>query len=193
MPVHQARSIQSVTTDPGERTVSPALDVHALYDAHATSLRGLLLRLGGPGTDPDDMLQDVFVVALRRQAEFQQWRDARGWLHGISVKVAQAARRKARLRRFLGLESQDEPAAAYTPEHAVLQAEARQLVHAALEGLSEKKRTVFVLFELEGWSGEEIARAVGIPPNTVWTRLHHARREFLDRLKRIKEPSHARD
>ena len=41
------------------------------------------------------------------------------------------------------------------------------------------RRSAFVLFEIEGLSGEEIARIQSIPLNTVWTRLHHARREFF--------------
>ncbi len=49
--------------------------------------------------------------------------------------------------------------------------------------MSEKKRTVLVLFELEGLSGEEIAATVGAPLKTVWTRLHAARREFLKALE----------
>ena len=45
--------------------------------------------------------------------------------------------------------------------------------------MSEVRRTTFILFEIEGYSGEEIAEMQGIPLNTVWTRLHHARKEFL--------------
>ena len=43
-------------------------------------------------------------------------------------------------------------------------------------------REVFVLFELEGLSGPEISEALGIPLKTVWTRLHHARKDFEQRL-----------
>ena len=45
--------------------------------------------------------------------------------------------------------------------------------------MAEARRTAFVLFEIEGLSGDEIARIQSIPLNTVWTRLHHARREFF--------------
>ena len=45
--------------------------------------------------------------------------------------------------------------------------------------MAEARRTAFVLFEIEGLSGDEIARIQDIPLNTVWTRLHHARREFF--------------
>jgi RNA polymerase sigma-70 factor (ECF subfamily) len=45
--------------------------------------------------------------------------------------------------------------------------------------MDEERRTAFVLFEIDGLSGEEIARIQDVPLNTVWTRLHHARREFF--------------
>jgi len=47
-----------------------------------------------------------------------------------------------------------------------------------LERMTQKKRDVFVLFELQGFLGEEIAEQLQIPVDTVWTRLHHARIEF---------------
>ena len=48
-----------------------------------------------------------------------------------------------------------------------------------LSRLSAKKRTVLVLFEIEGLRVDEIARIVDCPENTVWSRLHHARVELL--------------
>jgi RNA polymerase sigma-70 factor (ECF subfamily) len=53
----------------------------------------------------------------------------------------------------------------------------------ALFELSPKKREVFVLVALEGLSGEEVATTLGIPVNTVWTRLHHARSELRHALE----------
>jgi len=47
-----------------------------------------------------------------------------------------------------------------------------------LKRLHPKKRMVLVLFEIEGLPIEEIARVVGCPENTVWSRLHHARAEL---------------
>ena len=53
-----------------------------------------------------------------------------------------------------------------------------RVFQALVAKMSEKLRTTFVLFEIEGYSGEEIARIQDIPLGTVWTRLHHARKEF---------------
>ena len=53
-----------------------------------------------------------------------------------------------------------------------------------LSRLSNKKRTVLVLFEVEGLRVDEIARIVDCPENTVWSRLHHARSEMLKMAKK---------
>src|SRR6185312_14550791 len=65
-----------------------------------------------------------------------------------------------------------------TPEGQLQQAQAQVQVAKILERMRPKKREVFALFEIEGLSGEEIARRVGCPVDTVWTRLFHARKEF---------------
>ena len=64
------------------------------------------------------------------------------------------------------------------PEQEAFRREASLLVSAALEGMSVKKRIVFVYHELCGMGPLEIAEALRISPNTVRSRLHHARLEF---------------
>jgi RNA polymerase sigma-70 factor (ECF subfamily) len=58
----------------------------------------------------------------------------------------------------------------------------------ALERLSEPKRIVLLLAETEGLSSDDIAAALHIPVGTVWTRLHHARRDLRRLLGRDGEP-----
>jgi RNA polymerase sigma-70 factor (ECF subfamily) len=50
--------------------------------------------------------------------------------------------------------------------------------------MGRKKREVFALYELEGCSGEEIAERVGCKLETVWTRLHYARKDFARLVKK---------
>jgi RNA polymerase sigma-70 factor (ECF subfamily) len=65
-------------------------------------------------------------------------------------------------------------------------------VYAALNRLGEKKRTVFVLFELEELSGEEIAALINCPVKTVWSRLASARIEFADAVRLLSHEGDAR-
>jgi RNA polymerase sigma-70 factor, ECF subfamily len=159
-------------------------DLKALYDEHAAFVRRVIVRLGAPPSDVDDLLQEVFLVALKKLGSFEGRSTHRTWLYGVAVKVATGARRRSKVRAFLGLDSGPEPADAYTPVQALERREAQLQVQGALNKMSEKKRAVFILFEIEGLSGEEIAEAVGCPVKTVWTRLYHARQEFLRQLRR---------
>ena len=65
-----------------------------------------------------------------------------------------------------------------TPLHELESREAERIVADVLQKMAPKKREVFALYELESLSGEEIAERVGCPVATVWTRLHHARKDF---------------
>lgn len=155
-----------------------AATVAELYQREAAGIRSALARLAGWGIDPDDLLQEVFVVALRRRDALESADSPRSWLYGVAAKIASDHRRRHRLRRFLGLEAAPELLAPSGPIEAVEAAETRARVYAALDRLSTRKREVLVLYEMEGLSGEEIAQAVGCPVKTVWTRLFHARRAF---------------
>jgi RNA polymerase sigma-70 factor, ECF subfamily len=150
----------------------------ALYVQEVSFTRAALVRLRGPGPDVEDLLQDVFLVAHRRWPELRQRAEPRGWLYGVCVRVVAAKRRREKLRRTFGLETVAEPASHGTPASALDRTEATRRLYALLDKLPEKQRAVFVLFELEGCSGEQIAEAVGCPLQTVWTRLFHARKNL---------------
>lgn len=153
-----------------------------LYAKHCRRIHGLLIRLGVASHDAEDALHDTFMVAWRRLESLRDPKAFGAWLNGIAVRVAAASRRRARVRRFVGLDTVNEPAEPMTPASALEAQCAHQLVQRALDGMADKKRTVFVLFELQEMTGQEIALAVGCPLKTVWTRLFHARREFLARV-----------
>ncbi len=159
-------------------------DLRRLYLEHADFVRGAVLRLGGPRADVDDLVHDVFLVALRKRAEFEGRSSRKTWLYGIALKVVAGARRRSRVRRFFGLESVPEPMDSLTPARLFEQREAAAQLYAILDGMAEKKRVVFILYEIEGLSGEEIAEVAGCPIKTVWTRLHHARRELSEAVAR---------
>ena len=168
----------------------PALE--SLYSEHAAFVRDLMARLLGPGGDAEDQRQEVFLIAWRRLDTLRRGVPARAWLCGIALRVAAAARRRARLRQFLGLEQAWAVAGGGTPGTAFESAEASRLVYSILDTIAEKKRTAFILFEIQGLSGQEISEAMSCPPKTVRTRLFHARREFLRELKRRQDRERAR-
>jgi RNA polymerase sigma-70 factor (ECF subfamily) len=165
-------------TDDGADDAHAAL--RSLYRDTAPWLRTTLTRLTWPAAPVDDFLHDVFIVALRRRAELLRADSGRAWLYGITVKVASDKRRRHALWSFVGLDAAGLPAAASRPHDDLERAQAEALLHRGLSQLSAVKREVFVLFELDGLTGPEIAQALGVPLTTVWNRLHHARRELLE-------------
>lgn len=161
------------------------LAVKQLYVAHAAELRLATVRLAGRDLDPDDLLQEVFLVALRRPAELLGADAPRAWLYGVAVKVAATRRRTVRVRRFFGFDEVAELPSAESSSRTVEQKDASKRVDQVLQKLSDKKREVLVLYELQGLPGEEIAAALQIPLKTVWTRLFHARKDFAAELSRL--------
>lgn len=182
-----ANETGSLTGLPAESDggVREMADLARLYEAHAPFVRDLAARLVGPAGDPEDLVQEAFVIAWRRQDALARGVPARAWLTGILLKLVQASRRARRVRRFLGLDAAAGVADAASPSGAFERREASRLVYEALDGLSDKKRTVFVLFELQELTGPEIAEALGCPVQTVKTRLFYARQEFEKRLRAL--------
>ena len=168
-----------------ESELSPTEAVRRLYVTHAAELRLGAARLAGRDLDPDDLLQEVFMVALRKHADVLTADSPKAWLYGVAVKVAASRRRTAKVRRCFGLDDVAEVASPESPTRTMEQRDASKRVEQVLSKLSDKKREVLVLFELQGLPGEEIAAALQIPLKTVWTRLFHARKEFAAELARL--------
>jgi RNA polymerase sigma-70 factor (ECF subfamily) len=74
------------------------------------------------------------------------------------------------------------PSASLLSEPAFSEDLAKQRIAQALGSLPEGERTVFVLYEMEGVPGKQIAEIVKCPEATVWRRLHYARRSFREAL-----------
>jgi len=153
------------------------LDVRAAYDEHADFVWRSLSRLGVREADLPDLLQECFVVVHRRRAEWDG-RPLRGWLWGICLNLARNERRRA---RRAPLDVVREPVAA--PDDALEAARARARAERMLARLEPEKRAVFVMFEVEGMSGKQIAETLGIALGTVHSRLHAARKQLATMLE----------
>lgn len=137
--------------------------------------------LGGRPADADDLTQDVFLVVRRKLATFDG-ANVGGWLYRITQRTVRDHRQAAWSRRFQCTEGQPLDVAARSPgpdpSQVLERRQSQQILCDLLGRMTQKRRSIFIQFEIEGYSGEEIAHREGIPVNTVWTRLHHARRDF---------------
>lgn len=154
----------------------------ALYDEWFDHVVRWLRALGAPAADREDLAQEVFLVVRRRLHAFDG-RNVAGWLYRIAGRQVSAHRRRRWFRSVISrrpaVELDELPDAASGPAAEVESADKRRVLARLLERMSETRRATFMLFEIEGYSGEEIAGMQGIPVATVWTRLHHARKEFF--------------
>jgi RNA polymerase sigma-70 factor (ECF subfamily) len=180
-------------TDSESTPSRPALDIDALYLEHAPFIGRVLVRLVGDGSHVDDLIQETFIIAFRKRDSFDGRSAPRTWLYGIAARLASRHRRG--LGRWLRARGAlaDEPTVALPaqPDRELDRARAAAVVRGALDRLPFKQREVFVLYELEEIEGAEIAALLGVPVNTVWTRLHHGRKRFQDVLrKQVRKVDH---
>lgn len=164
------------------RPVAAALTLEEVYRDHFDFVFRQAMRLGGPGIDAEDAAQEVFMVVARKLHTFDATSLVTTWLYGITLNVVRAQRRRLRIRRLFELgEDKSE-----VPVRSVDRAEvldAHRIAYEILDKLAPKKREVFILAEFEGLSCEEIARLCDTKTETVWSRLHYARKEFSERLQ----------
>lgn len=150
-----------------------------LYQDHARFVWRRLQQMGVRESDLEDALQEVFVVAFRNLATFDPHRaKPTTWLFGIALNVARNLTRGLR-RSEAHLEYTSEPQAEArhgSPEELLCHRQRQELLAKLLAALPLEHRTTFVLFELEGMSGNEIAEQMQVPVGTVRSRLFNARK-----------------
>lgn len=154
-------------------------DLHRDY--HPVAAR-FLRRMGVLPGELDDACQEVFVQIFRYLARFEQRSDFKTWLYKLCLSQAGRVRRRRRLHTALDwlLGRGDVPG---THELEWSASQTAQRVRQVLERMKPMHQEVFVLFELEGVAGEQIARILRCRPATVRRRLHYARQEFETLLR----------
>ena len=167
-------------------TVEDSLDLCVVYRQHAHDVMRWATRLTGRPEDAGDITQEVFCVVQRK---LKGWRRGQArlstWLFRITEHVTRARRRKERVYQFFFGEREvpdDAASLERSPDEQLGAKRDSAAVYRALDQLSADDRTVLVLFELEGMSGEEVAELTGAKLSNVWVRLHRARKRFAEKL-----------
>jgi RNA polymerase sigma-70 factor (ECF subfamily) len=150
---------------------------HALFEAHADYVYRLARHFGIADRDADDVVQEVFVIVLRRLPEYEPRAAMRTWLYAIVWRVASDHRQRAYQRRErLGVSLPEEPAEpAHAPDASAARSDARRRLEQALAALPEEQRVVFLSYEVEELPMETIADGLGCPLKTAYSRLRLAR------------------
>lgn len=158
-----------------------ALAFTELFHSHHREVQGLVLRmLAGSRRDAEDVVQEVFLQVFRSLPAFKGQSRLSTWVYRVAVNVTLMHRRALRSRPQLHHGEPVELPGEASPLPDELAERARRVaaLDRLLDQLSEKKRTVFILHDLQGLSPEQIGQVVGAPVLTVRTRLFYARREL---------------
>jgi RNA polymerase sigma-70 factor (ECF subfamily) len=162
------------------------MDLPQIYEQHADFVWRTVRRLGVAEAEAGDAVQDVFLLVHAHLSEFEGRSSLKTWLFAISRSVARQRRMSARRAPALYAEGGVDDAldlradVARGAEHN----EKVALLAAILMPLPPEQRNVFILFEIEEWTGQEISEALTIPIGTVYSRLELARKAFRAGLQR---------
>lgn len=184
----RALELRDDFADEPRATMSRAdLRLRSLVDEYFDFVWRSLRALGVPPSTADDAAQQVFLVAAQKLETIERGAE-RAFLFSVARGIA-ANERRSRLRRREVVD-EEIPIAMLDespdPEDAYSRSEARGLLEQIMESMDDKSRPVFVLFELEGLTTNEIAVTLGIPLGTVGSRLRRARTHFDLRVAKIR-------
>lgn len=152
-----------------------------LIEMYQPRVARLAHRLLGWSGEVDDVVQDVFLAALRSGHRFRRDASIWTWLSAITLNCCRSRHRRLAVvdrvfRLIRGSEASD-PADA-----PVLQDETAREVRGAVARLALKDREVIVLFYLEHRTVAQMSELLGASPNAIEVRLHRARRKLRERL-----------
>lgn len=158
-----------------------------LRDARPRVL-ALAIRMLRDRDEAEDVAQEVLMKVCRYLGRFEERSAFSTWLHRIAVNATLDRLRRHHEHAPAVVEDEDRPQTPVeaideeTPEVVMERHETGEVVHEAMDSLSESHRQVIFLREFEDRSYGEIARAARCPVGTVMSRLHHARRRLAETL-----------
>jgi RNA polymerase sigma-70 factor (ECF subfamily) len=157
-----------------------------VYRASFADVARWVRALGAKDSDVEDLTQEVFIIVRRKLPSFDGL-NLQGFLYRIAQRTVRDYRRSAWFRNLLGKRSSLPELTSPNPNglQKLEHTERRRALESILARMSEKRRTTFVLFEIEGYSGQEIAQIQSLPLKTVWTRLYHARKAFVEMVSEL--------
>jgi RNA polymerase sigma-70 factor (ECF subfamily) len=170
--------MNAATLVPPGPTAAPALE--RAFEEYGPRIAQLARRLLGNEADAEDATQDVFVQLARKLSSFRGECAFRTWLYRVVLNAILSYRRKrAAWRRHQSTEPLEhvlDRGRPHRPEPSVLDREAHRLIEAAIAGLPESCREVYVLADVEELPSAGIAERLGLSEAAVKGRLHRARR-----------------
>ena len=161
-----------------------------LVRLHQRRVFGLVMRMLGDRQEAEDVAQEAFLSLHRHGHRFRREARFSTFVYRVAANAALNRRRtlgRKRAREEALARRQDAgfdlPSSPRDPEDATAGGEVQVQVQEALLLLSEDLRAAIILYDIEGQSYGEIAKALGIPEGTVKSRIHRARNALREHLR----------
>jgi RNA polymerase sigma-70 factor (ECF subfamily) len=158
------------------------IDAPTAFEAWSGFVAALAHRLLGADAEVDDVVQDVFLIALDGLGKLRRSEAVRSWLATLTVRTVGRRLRRRKIASFFGidqLERHEEPSApSATPEQRQL----LRRVYAGLERLPVKERLAWSLHHLEENTLEEVAERCACSLATAKRRIASAQRQLSEEL-----------
>jgi RNA polymerase sigma-70 factor (ECF subfamily) len=151
-----------------------------LYDSHVDRVYRLAYRLAGDDELARDFTQETFIRAFERLDSFRGEAAFSTWLHSIAASVALNGLR--RVKRFRARESDLDDARDVAGGRREAEPDLKLRLARAIDALPERSRMVFVMHDVEGFTHDEIAAAMGLETGTSKAQLSRARAKLRESL-----------
>jgi RNA polymerase sigma-70 factor (ECF subfamily) len=155
-----------------------------LYNRYSDAVRDVILRLGGPSIDAEDLVHEVFLAAHRKISLLRSYDEIGGWFYLAALREVWRVRRRIRRWRFLSLGLANRRRERSLDSADFKRAEVAEWVYAILDKLPARQREALILFHLQGLTSVEIGKLLGCPEETVRARIFHGKRAFVRAVKR---------
>ena len=156
----------------------------ALYERHSKRVYALCLRMTGNPAEAEDLTHEVFLQVLRKIRSFRGDSKFTTWLYRLTVNQVLMHFRRGKCRKEVPqVRSEIELTFANVPTSAGAIMLERIWLNAAVASLPSGCRSVFLLFDVEGYKHEQIANMFGCSVGNSKSQLHKARKK-LRRLLR---------
>jgi RNA polymerase sigma-70 factor, ECF subfamily len=152
----------------------------ALYDAHVDRVFRLVHRMAGDPDRAQDYTQETFIRAFERLRDFRGEAALSTWLCSIAISITLNGLRKVRRSHEREVPLDDAPAIGRSRPDAEPDLKVR--LSRAIDDLPDGYRAVFVMHDVEGYTHEEIATALGVQSGTSKAQLFRARARLREAL-----------
>ena len=154
-----------------------------LAERYLRGCRVVALAVVGELASAEDVAQEALVHAIERIDDCRDPERFGAWLRQIVRSRARNHLRYTRVRRTDPLLDSTAATDGESPEQAAERSDLRDRLLDALATLTEERREVILLHDLEGWTHVEISERMRLPPGTVRSHLHFARRKLRELLE----------